>query len=710
MVVYYSVSGTASSEDYTPALPDSVVIADGNTSTTITITPVDDELVEGNETVILTLGSGTGYSVGSPSSATITIADNDGSLYEDMIAYWPFEEGSGTSAEDVTPNTHNGTLINGAAFSGDSQAGSYSVLLDGDNDYVNTGTINLGSEFTLAMWVKMPSWVSNIQTILANCSSGAGQNGLALEVNTYGTTDRRIIFYTGNGSSYNSAQTATNVFDFTQWNHVAVVVDKSAGKALIYYNGSNVSSDSLVRNDFGTNQAVHLGQFTNNSWTMEGNLDDVRIYDYQLSASEVDALANEASLPVITVTATDASATEAGETTGTYRVSRGAETSGNLAVNFSTGGTATQNTDYTLSASGSVTISNGNTYADITLTPYDDAFVEGDETAIITVTSGIGYTVGSPSAATVTITDNDGSSYEDMIAFWAFEEGSGTTAQDSTGNNYNGMLTNGAAFNADEKYGDYSIYLDGTDDFMNAGTIDLGNEFSVSLWAKIPSSGVNDLQTLFANTSSGNTQNGIKIFVNTYGTTDRKIIVETGNGSSANPALTSTNVFAWDQWNYVAVVVDKTNGKARIYYNGTDVTADSLIRNDFATNQVVHLGQTTNNNARMKGYLDHVKIYNRKLTSTETVNLKRALLSPVEISDPSVIVYPNPFKDVLMLKNVQDVIWIELVDISGKELLIRRNMGQPEIEIETSSLIRGIYFVSIFRSTGETLVYKVVKL
>ena len=45
--------------------------------TRITLTPIDDATVETNETVILTLSANAAYTVGSPSSATITIADND---------------------------------------------------------------------------------------------------------------------------------------------------------------------------------------------------------------------------------------------------------------------------------------------------------------------------------------------------------------------------------------------------------------------------------------------------------------------------------------------------------------------------------------------------------------------------------------------------------------------------------------------------------
>src|SRR5204862_3956404 len=58
-------------------LPTSVTIPAGSSTATLTVTPIDDSTVEGNETVVLTLSANAAYTVGSPNSATITIADND---------------------------------------------------------------------------------------------------------------------------------------------------------------------------------------------------------------------------------------------------------------------------------------------------------------------------------------------------------------------------------------------------------------------------------------------------------------------------------------------------------------------------------------------------------------------------------------------------------------------------------------------------------
>jgi hypothetical protein len=58
-------------------LSGNVVISAGQSSATITVTTIDDSLVEGNETVIVTLSANAAYTVGTPASGTVTIADND---------------------------------------------------------------------------------------------------------------------------------------------------------------------------------------------------------------------------------------------------------------------------------------------------------------------------------------------------------------------------------------------------------------------------------------------------------------------------------------------------------------------------------------------------------------------------------------------------------------------------------------------------------
>src|SRR6185369_15089087 len=92
------------------------------------------------------------------------------------------------------------------------------------------------------------------------------------------------------------------------------------------------------------------------------------------------------------------STSEDGATNLVYTFTRSGVTAGPLTVNFSIGGTATFNTDYT--QTGTVTFSAGSSTATVTVDPTADNTVESDETVILTVTAGTGYNVGAPSAAT----------------------------------------------------------------------------------------------------------------------------------------------------------------------------------------------------------------------------------------------------------------------------------------------------------------------
>jgi uncharacterized protein YjiK len=67
--------GQATSDDYTPTLTSAATIPAGQAFLDITVTPVNDGLVEGDETVMLTLGDTGSYDVGANGTATVTIID-----------------------------------------------------------------------------------------------------------------------------------------------------------------------------------------------------------------------------------------------------------------------------------------------------------------------------------------------------------------------------------------------------------------------------------------------------------------------------------------------------------------------------------------------------------------------------------------------------------------------------------------------------------
>jgi hypothetical protein len=93
-------------------------------------------------------------------------------------------------------------------------------------------------------------------------------------------------------------------------------------------------------------------------------------------------------------------------TDGRFRFTRTGSLSGSLMVNYTVGGTATSGTDYT-ALGGAVTFAANAATADVTVNAPRDGVDDPDETVTVTVMSGTGYSVGSPSSAEFIIIDAD---------------------------------------------------------------------------------------------------------------------------------------------------------------------------------------------------------------------------------------------------------------------------------------------------------------
>ncbi|MFC1748680.1 beta strand repeat-containing protein [Pseudomonadota bacterium] len=107
----------------------------------------------------------------------------------------------------------------------------------------------------------------------------------------------------------------------------------------------------------------------------------------------------------VTVAATDANAAESGVESGTFTLTR-SNTQGDMAVNYQMQGDALEGTDYN-ALSGTVTFADGSTTTTVTLIPINDFYDESSESADLVITSSVNYVVGTPSAASVLIADDD---------------------------------------------------------------------------------------------------------------------------------------------------------------------------------------------------------------------------------------------------------------------------------------------------------------
>ncbi|ROI07066.1 Calx-beta domain-containing protein [Microcystis aeruginosa FACHB-524] len=110
----------------------------------------------------------------------------------------------------------------------------------------------------------------------------------------------------------------------------------------------------------------------------------------------------------VTLAVSPASVTEDGTTNLVYTFTRTGVTTNPLTVNYTLGGTATLNTDYTRTGTNNtVTFAAGSTTAKATIDPTADTIVESNETVTLTLASGTGYKVGTTPPVTGTITNDD---------------------------------------------------------------------------------------------------------------------------------------------------------------------------------------------------------------------------------------------------------------------------------------------------------------
>jgi hypothetical protein len=201
------------------------------------------------------------------------------------------------------------------------------------------------------------------------------------------TTAPLTVKYTIGGKAINK----------TDYNEIGDFVTIAAGAASATINVIPID-DSLVEG----NETVIL------------TLQDEANYDLGTSKSATVTIADNDQAPppvsTVTITATDAQASETGPDAGQFTITRTGDTAASLTVQYTIDGTATNNSDYNQIPT-SITIAAGAESATIDITPIDDGLVDGNETVLLTLVDGTSYNLGTTTSATVTIADNHDSCY-----------------------------------------------------------------------------------------------------------------------------------------------------------------------------------------------------------------------------------------------------------------------------------------------------------
>jgi gliding motility-associated-like protein len=509
--VNYTITGSADNgTDYT--IITSTIIPAGNNSVLVPVNVIDDLIIEGDETVILTLTGGvsTNYGVFTVNStndhATVTIGDDDNTTANKTLQI--------TKITDAAEPANNGSFkislpVGVTAKEGIAVKYSYAGTATNGVDYENlSGTVVIPAghnSIDLPLIVKDDKIIEGDETVIITLTEGtatnftfdvsttAGSATLTIADDENTTTNRVISITKGNDAAepaingafvvslpagltagadvtvhYTVGGTATSGTDYVTLSGT-VVIPKGQQSVFVPVQVMDdliLEETETVSATFIDATALGIGNFTASSSQGSGL---VSIIDND----------NTTANKVLQVTKTTDAAEPATNGAFTISLPTGVTVSNDILVHYTLTGTALNGTDYTIPAT--TIIPAGQHSVAVPVTVIDDKIIEGDETVKLTLTNGVSATFGNFAAsstvgdATVTITDDDDNATNRALSIVKTTD----AAEPATNGAFTISLPAGITASAAIKV-DYVITgtaLNGTDyTISNSATIPAGQE------------------------------------------------------------------------------------------------------------------------------------------------------------------------------------------------------------------------------------------
>ena len=215
----------------------------------------------------------------STTSASIDVTVNNVAI-SGLVSAYDFNAGAGASAVDATGNGFN-AQISGATWTTDGRFGN-ALAFNGLNSVLTVSDANaldLTNGMTLEAWVK-PAALNDWKTVLLKERPG----GLAYALYASDGASRPPAGYI-NRSGADVSAIGTSTLPLNAWTHLAVTYDASALR--LYVNGTQVATRSQTGNITTSTGALRIGG--NSVWGeyFNGVIDEVRIYNRALTATEI---------------------------------------------------------------------------------------------------------------------------------------------------------------------------------------------------------------------------------------------------------------------------------------------------------------------------------------------------------------------------------------------------------------------------------------
>ncbi len=203
---------------------------------------------------------------------------------DNLVAYYPFNEGSGTTAYDYSGEGNNGT-ITGAIYQKEKD-GEYSLDFDGSNDKIkSTISTGLSSSFTFNCWINSDNVGKNAGLMRSHVAS---YNNYWSLMNVRDTGVVRMSMYDG---SNNPVIDSTTTLTTGTWYMVTGVRDVPNNKLHIYINGEWEASVTDSTTSTPTYSDFYIGELRAiSTWYFDGKIRMPIIITEALSANDIKTL------------------------------------------------------------------------------------------------------------------------------------------------------------------------------------------------------------------------------------------------------------------------------------------------------------------------------------------------------------------------------------------------------------------------------------
>jgi hypothetical protein len=221
-----------------------------------------------------------------------TLAPN--TLANDLVAYWPLDEGTGTLANDGSGNGRNGFIVGPGWISG--QFGQ-ALHFSGASSMSAGGIPFPPASYSVSAWALIQPY--ELTPPIANMISTETLTGGWALYALLGQTGWTYVFRFYGPNAPQGYWSVSSPLVTGSWTHLAAVVDGDASTLTLYLNGAPVDKVTTTSGILPGSPSLYLARSAslNPPFALTGALDDVAIYSRALADAEVAQLGQGPALP-----------------------------------------------------------------------------------------------------------------------------------------------------------------------------------------------------------------------------------------------------------------------------------------------------------------------------------------------------------------------------------------------------------------------------